>query len=432
MVDSFDLLRLPVKISKLWRVPLYTNALYLMLANVISAVFGFAFWILAARFYTTTDVGLASAVLSAASLIIMLSGLGLGYGLIRFLPAHQQPGKLINSTFVLTGLLGIAVAAFFVSGLKWWSPKLMFLQSDPSYLVIFLVFMPIGVWAGLTDQVNIASRRAGFVLIRSLVYDVLRLILPVILAAFMTSLGIFVSWGAAMAVSLAVSLCWLIPKAQPGYHFTITVNRKLIGEIMHFSFFNYVANFCWALPGFVLPLLVINQLGAANNAYFFMGWAMSGVLTMIPGAIANSLLAEGSHAEAELLPNVRRSFKMVFLILIPAVVLLGILADKFLLLYGEPYAQNAAILLRWLAVAALPLSVNTIFLSVKRVQKKAKPVIFLTAFAGILTLVGAYFLLPGLGINGAGIAWLTAQSLTALVTGCYLLREMRRNRERIR
>jgi len=398
-----------------------------MLANVISSVFGFVFWILAARFYTATDVGLASAVLSAASLIVMLSGLGLGYGLIRFLPAHKQPDKLINSTFTLTGLLGIAVAVIFLSGLKWWSPRLLFFQSDYWYLAIFLIFIPIALTAGLTDQVNIASRRAGFVFIRIFIYDVLRLILPVILAAFVTSLGIFVSWGAATAVSLAIALFRLIPKAQPGYSFKITLNRKVIGEILHYSFFNYVGDVCWTLPDFILPLLVVNCLGAENNAYFFMAWAMNSLLTRVPHAIANSLLAEGSHSEVELIPNIRRSFKMVFIILIPAVVLLCILADKFLLVYGEEYAKNAAILLRWLAAASLPLSVNTIFLSVKRVQKKVKPVILYPAFTGILTLIVAYFLLPGLGINGAGIAWLTVQSFTALTTGLLLLSELRRN-----
>ena len=85
------------KIKSLLRIPLYLNAAYLMLANLANALFGFVFWIIAARLYTAEAVGVASAILSAASLLTMLSSLGLGYGLIRFLKSSNNPTILINS-----------------------------------------------------------------------------------------------------------------------------------------------------------------------------------------------------------------------------------------------------------------------------------------------------------------------------------------------
>ena len=66
--------------------PLFKNAYFLMFSSLTSAVSGFFFWLIAARFYSTEDVGLATAIIAAMSLISMLSLLGFDISLVRFLP----------------------------------------------------------------------------------------------------------------------------------------------------------------------------------------------------------------------------------------------------------------------------------------------------------------------------------------------------------
>ena len=56
--------------------PLFKNAYFLMFSSLTSAGSGFFFWLIAARFYSTADIGLASAIISAMGLISMLSLLG--------------------------------------------------------------------------------------------------------------------------------------------------------------------------------------------------------------------------------------------------------------------------------------------------------------------------------------------------------------------
>ena len=41
--------------------PLYKNSFFIMLTSISNAGFGFIFWMIAARFYSTADIGLASA-----------------------------------------------------------------------------------------------------------------------------------------------------------------------------------------------------------------------------------------------------------------------------------------------------------------------------------------------------------------------------------
>jgi len=60
--------------------PLFKNAYFLMFSSLTSAGSGFFFWLIAARFYSTTDIGLASAMISAMGLISMLSLLGIAKG----------------------------------------------------------------------------------------------------------------------------------------------------------------------------------------------------------------------------------------------------------------------------------------------------------------------------------------------------------------
>ena len=169
------------------------------------------------------------------------------------------------------------------------------------------------------------------------------------------------------------------------------------------------------MPGLILPIIIINLLGAKNNAYFYMAWAMSSVLTMIPWSVASSLLAEGANDEAKLKNHIQRSLKMATLLTIPIVALVWFLANRFLLFYGGQYAQNASTLLRWLAIATLPLAINVIYFTIKRVQKNMKPIILLTAFMAVIVVIASYLLLPRFGINGVGIAWLSGQSVIALI-----------------
>ncbi len=115
---------------------------------------------------------------------------------------------------------------------------------------------------------------------------------------------------------------------------------------------------------------------------------------------------------------------MAAVLLLPVVILVMVLADKLLLLFGGTYSTSATALLRILALASIPTAVNTIFMAIKRVQKDLKVLVSLTAFVAVVTLVLAFVLIPRIGIEGAGIGWLVGQTSAALVV-MSVLRERR-------
>jgi len=404
------------KMRTVVRIPLYNNAIFLIIANVLSAIIAFVFWIIAARFYSTEDVGLASAAISAVSLLAMLANFGLGYGLIRFLPHSGKSAKnMINSCFTIGSLASVMAAFIFLCGLGFWSPALIFIRHNPIYFAAFVLFTIALTLSSLTDQAFIAERRAGFVLAKNIIFNLLRVILVIVLAAFFQTFGIFASWGMAIGVSLLLGVFVFLPRAQLDYRPFFAVSRTAVNDMLRFSFGNYIGSLFWTAPTYILPIIVVNLLGAEPNAYFYIAWTMGNMLAIIPIAVSTSLFAEGSYDEERLGLNIRRSLKMIALILVPAVILILAIAPQLLLLFGGSYSENATTLLRLLTISTLPQSINVVYLDIKRVEKKLKIIVGLTTLIAVITIGLSYWLMPRMGFNGTGIAWLTGQGVIALL-----------------
>ena len=108
--------------------PLFANAYFLMGNTLLSAGAGFFFWIFAARFYAPEDVGLGSALISAAGLLSMLSMLGFDIGLIRYLPRETDKGGMGGSCFTITAIAAALLSVVFLCGLA----HLVSCASDPA------------------------------------------------------------------------------------------------------------------------------------------------------------------------------------------------------------------------------------------------------------------------------------------------------------
>ncbi len=402
--------------KKLLGISLYRNAFYLMLNSVVGAATGFVFWMIAARFYTAVDVGLAAAIIAAVGLLVSLSNLGFGLGLIKFLPeAKDKATPMINSSLTIATLASLVTALIFLAGLSFWSPAIIFIRQHPIFFACFVLFTIASTLYGLLGQVFIAKRRAKFTFIQGMITGALKIPIPIILVAFFGAFGIFASVGIATSVAMLVAILWFLPRVQKGYIPLPTIHKQIINDIAHYSLGSYLADLLWLTPGFLFPLMVVNILGAEMNAYFYIAWAIAGVLFMIPLSISLSLFAEGSYERSLLRANTLKSLKLCLLILLPAILLTFAIGDKLLLLFGQAYSQNATTLLWLLALSALPLTVNCIFISIKRIQKDIKGLIAVSAAITSIALGLSYFLMGNMGILGIGVGWTVGQTIVAIV-----------------
>jgi len=394
--------------------PLYRNSLFLMANTVVTSGLGFIFWMVVARLYTDAEVGLGAAIISAMSLLALLSGLGLDVSLIRFLPKADKPVDLINSCFTLSGTIAIVAASVFIVGIGLWSPALGFIRENAIFSIAFIVFTLSWTLSHVMNSVFIARRRADFALSKSTIYSLLKLPLPIILVLYFHAFGIAASWGIASGVALVISLILFMPRVQNSYRPAPRLTLEVIKNIRRYSTANYFARLLSSAPSLLLPIMVVNLLGAEQNAYFYVAWMLGVLLFSIPIAVSQSLFVEGSHFEAELGVNVRRSFRFIFLLLIPAAVLLFLLGKWLLLAFGAGFPANALTLLWVLVLSSIPLALNSVYRTILRVTDRMRELMVLSGFTALTVLVGSYFLTAAVGLLGVGYAWLAAQVLVSV------------------
>jgi O-antigen/teichoic acid export membrane protein len=387
--------------------------------SVLASGLGLIFWTFAARFYTETDVGLASTLISSIGLLAIASTLGFTVGLIRFLPmaTDEEYSKMINSCFTVSSILAVILAIIFIIGLDVWSPALNFLKSNIFIVIIFVLFALALTLTALMNGIFIAARKAEYVLLKnSIIASALKLILLIALSIITISLAylnIYFAWGVAAIVAVLVSIFIFLPKTRKSYRARISVETRSINHMMRFSAGNYAAIFFLQAPILILPLMITNMLSAEITAYFYLTWMMANLLFFIPSAVGTSLLSEMSYEEVNYDEKTIRAAKFIALLLIPGIILFLVLGDRFLLLFGASYSANASTALMIFTISSIPLAVNAIYVTVKNAMKQVRYVILVNATIAIGTLGSSYLVMSNYGLLGIAFSWLASQSFVA-------------------
>lgn len=402
------------KLKQTLAVPLYTNALYLVADMATTALLGFVFWIVVARFYSTADVGFATAIISAATFLATLSYLGFEASLIRFLPSADRPDKLLNTSFTLCGVVGLLLGTLFLLGLPLWSPALGFIRGNAVSCVVFIILVGLLTLSGLVGSSYVAQRQAKFTFFMGSASSVLRIPLVILLAGFFYSFGIVGAYALAIAIAVVIGVFAFLPKVVTGYKILPELKTSLIKDVWRYSSANYVASLLFGASRWLLPLIVLNIVGPEANAYFYIAFTVASLLFIVPFAVSGSLFAEGSHFEDKLGENVIKSLKFTFLVLIPGVILVFLAGKWILLLFGESYSANALQLLWLMSLSSLPLSINYIYSTVLRVTGRLKELIIIWGLTALGVLAGSYLIIPIFGIIGVGYAMLGTYTLVTL------------------
>ncbi len=394
--------------------PLFKNSYFLIATTVIGSILGFIFWVLAARFYTPHDVGLATAVISAANLLVEFSLLGFNFGITRFLPNEKNKQGMINSCLTITSLFSIVLTVIFILGISMWSPALAFVYENMLFLLFFGIFVFSAALIRLHQTTFVALQSAELSFILNITLSLLKLIFVLLLVAFGV-FSIILSWVIAACIALIVSTFLLIPMRVHSYLPIPTIKKKMLKDMFPISFGNYIAENVAVIPNSILPLMIINVLTPEMNAYFFMALAISNILIMVPVAVNNSLFVEGSYAPDKFRNNVIKALKFTFLLIIPMVFGIFIFGDKLMLLFGKTYSENAFYVLCILVLSIVPFTINKLYMTIKNVQLNVKPIIYLNVLISILTVVISYLLMVKIGLVGVAIGYTLAQGIGAVV-----------------
>lgn len=113
----------------------------------------------------------------------MLSGLGLDYALVRFLPGASRPQQIINSCLTIGAVAALLVAAVFLAGLGLWSPAMMSVRANPAYALSLIAAAISTTVVGFMAAVYLSRKNARLVFGQSLVFGTGKVVTVIILAA---------------------------------------------------------------------------------------------------------------------------------------------------------------------------------------------------------------------------------------------------------
>lgn len=414
---------------------LLRNSIFIMATNLVTTVFGYLFWIVAAHTYSEYDVGLGAALISVMTLASTLATLGVDATLVQVLPRRKADytWSLALNAGMATGILsGLLTGTIVVVALPLLAPQFSIVGHHLGYAFAFIVGVPVMIVSALLDQAFIAERAAHNKLVRQLAIAVLKiplLVLALVLFSRVGALGILSSGVVAMALTLIGGLL-LLPRLGRAYSLA---TRGIVGQVRSMLSSltgNFFINLGGLVPSFLLPVVVTVRLSPIDNAYFYTADRVGSFFFMASIAVSMSLFAEGSHAAHDLSRKVRSSASIIGMIFVPAMLVCLFGGRYILLLFGLGYAEHGLLLMRIIAVSAVPDAITNIYLSVLRVQERLRFAAILNLGMGGLTLVLAWILLPHLGIATVGWAFLIAQAIGSLVAGVDFIR-MRLHRHRI-
>ncbi|MBI5564481.1 MAG: phosphotransferase [Chloroflexi bacterium] len=398
------------------RTPLYRNGYALVFSSAVTSALGLVYWILAARYYTTEVIGLNAAALSAMMFISNLSQLNLMNALNRFVPtAGRTTARLVGSAYIISALVAGAASLIFVLGVRVWTPTLeAFVSGFGGWFVVATAMWCIFV---LQDSALTGLRQTTWVPIENLVFAIGKAILLVALAAALPRYGVLASWIIPL-IAISVPLNWLIFRHLIPRHVQTTAQVAAPGgwrQIARYVAGDYVSSLAWIATVNVMPLVVVEQLGATANAYFYLSWTVAYTLYLISRNMGMSLIAEAALEPDRLYAYSYRVLIQTARLLVPIVTVLVMGAPLILQIFGRNYAADSTTLLRLLSLSALPQMVIALYLSIARVQRRMMAIVVVQGAQCALVIGLGSWLLERSGLDGLGWAWLIAQTSVAVV-----------------
>jgi GT2 family glycosyltransferase len=386
----------------------------LVLNTAATSALGVAYWVIAAHFYTPTELARNSALISCLLTLSGVCQLNMSLGLGALLPrAGRLAGRVLAQAYLTVSLFSLLVLAGFVLLVLPHISSLHSILTGPAILVSFIGAVLLYNIFALQDSALSALRSASIVPVENALFGVAKIAIVVGVAAVLPRTGIFFSWAFPLAFLVLPISGYLFARVAPRQRSGPNGNVSLLAAAKPVTL-DYVGYLFLAGSTLALPALVFALLGAKRGATFSVAYLTSSSLDLIAVNIGVALTVEASHARDRMAVLLRRTLTRG----LPFVGLLsgaGVLAAPLILhLYGSHYAATGTPLLRLLLAGALPRAVVVLAISRARAERRMSLIVRTQALTCLMVIGGAVTLGPRLGLVGIGMAWLAAQATAAL------------------
>ena len=392
---------------------LLTGSVALVLTAGVQALSGALFWLIAARVDEQTDVGHATALFTSVLFVAFVAGLGQPVAAARYAAGRTRDDHVLFAWGA--GLTTIAASVFGVVYLLVVSPPAVdelrhwHGAAGPALFVLLCAGTALSL---LLDVRLMTQRRWGLVLARASVVGAARF--PLLMLPIDRDRAVWLLAVAALptAISGLLGTAWL-PKVT-GQRHVLGPRPPTAAAWARYSLVNWASTLSYQAPQFAMPVIVLVNVSADENASFYVAWGVAAVACYVPTAIGQALLAEGGRDGAKVRSQVRLAVVVAGGLMVVGAAIATLGRELVVTLYGDEY-RNASEILPALVIAAIPWAVTSVYLTEARVRHRSGATVLITAVLSVAILVPALVLVPDDGIDGAAAAFLAGNLVAAVV-----------------
>ncbi len=405
---------------------LLRNGVYIMGTTAVPMVFGFVFWVIAARILPPAEIGRAAALVSAMLFVAVFTNLGLGQVLVSRLAS--RPSGSAWSLTVTTAVGACAVASLAGGTIAAVLLPVLVPALKGGIGTMSFVLLPLGVAGAacslVIDHACIAEREAKHALVRNTVAALLRVLLVGFSAAtpFAGTTWILAIWAGSFLLIDLMAFVLVLPKLGHEFQPTLDGWRGELKEMRHLIAGHQAINLGVQASSYLLPVLVSARLGTIENAYFYTTFMIASGLFFIAPAIANAFFAEGIHHPDKVSRDLRRAIRHIAMLLTPAAAFVALGGPLILSAFGPEYAENGSTLLLVLIGATVFDAALQLSIALLRIHHRLRDAAGATFVALVFGVGGAWLLLGPLELEGAGVGWAIGKVAGLLVALSLLAR----------
>lgn len=393
-----------------------SNAAALISTQAITSLLGFIYWWLAARRFPEASVGVASALVSAMTLLGTVGMLGLGTLLIGELPHNRSRAPtLITTAVLIAGAVGALLGGLFTVIAPLISPELPPLADRFDHAALFILGASLTAMGLVLDQAALGVMRGWLQFWRNAILSVGKLAALFAIttwAAGQAGFSIFATWVAGAGLSILAVVMMEIGQRRFNANYRPEL-QAFQGLRLH-ALRHHALNLVLLAPGLLLPLVVTARLSATVNAYFYTAWMLNGFVTVVPVALATVLFAAGAAQPQVLTQKFRFSIGVTTAFGLLAVFVVALGSRWMLGLFGESYAREAGLALVVLSLSVFPIIISEHFVALRRIERRPQSATVPLALASVLKLVLAAAGAEIGGLLGLSIGVVAASYLTAV------------------
>lgn len=404
---------------------LLSNAASMVGTAIVTSLLGAAFWLVATHYFSKDSVGLASAAISAMTLLGFMGTVGMGTLLMGELPRLDKGHRsVINAALLLTGSIGAGLGLAFVLVAPLASSNFDPLRETWAAAAFFVLGVGLTALTFVLDQALIGLLKGALQLRRNIVFTAVKLVALIPVAALVADAGsqwIYGTWTMGIAVSLIVLIRFY--RAERGD--SLKPDFALLKTMRLHAATHHAVNIALRTPELVLPIVVVTILSPAANASFYIAYMITGFMFFVPLSLSTVLYAVGSGESKLLADRFRLTVYVSLGFGVVSNLTLLVLAKPLLSIFGSSYASEATGTLRILALDIFPSTFLSHYVALRRIQRRlasALPVIW----GGALLQVGGGIAGAYLGgLEGVALGWVAGATLEAMVMAPEVIRALK-------